>query len=279
MTTTSRVVFAAGMMAAALAVGTARAESAPGAPAGEPPPVVAAAKEAAAETKQAALSFVYDVRNFPLRLWQDVQALPSIENGVILGLGGLAAGVSHDEWDDDVRDWTRSPGRHMGGPNDVLDVVASAYTVYGVSALMYGTSLFTEDPKLHAFSLDMISSLSLELPAVYGLKKAFDTERPNGDDGGFPSGHTAVATSFAALLNSYYGPWAGLAGASFAGLVAFHRIDDRKHDLSDVIFGAALGYVAGQTAADVNEVPVVHAHLLPLAARDGTPGLRLEWRF
>ena len=233
------------------------------------------------KTKQAVLSFGDDMRHLPRHIWEDVQALPDWKNAAALALGaGFAAYAREDRWDDDVRrDVRNHPDRFGRTANDVLDIVASGYTFYALSAATYGASLFVENERLHDFSLDMVSALTMELPVVFAMKKAFHTRRPNGGSDGFPSGHMAAAASFGALLNRYYGPYAGAAGSAFAGIVAFHRIDARKHDLSDVIFGAALGYVAGRTAGSVDELPLLKAQLLPLESEQGARGLRLEWRF
>lgn len=247
-----------------------------------PAQVVGEKAQAAAEkTKEAALSFGDDMRGLPNRVWEDIKGLPNWKNAAALALGGGLAAYSSEEWDARVRaDVRRHPDRLGKSENDILDIVANSYTFYALSGATYGVSLFAESQTLHDFALDQLSALTLSQPVVFALKKGFHTRRPNGDSEGFPSGHTAAAASFAALLNRYYGPWAGAAGAGFAGLVAFHRIDSKNHDLSDVIFGAALGYIAGRTAGDVDEVPVLKAHLLPFDDGEHTaPGLRLEWRF
>ena len=232
------------------------------------------------KTAEAALSFRDDMLGLPVRVWNDVKGLPHWKNAAALALGGGLAAYSSDHWDRRVRsDVRRHPDRFGRSQNDILDVVANGYTFYGLSAATYGLSLFVESRRLHDFALDQVSALTIELPVVFALKKSFHTRRPDGGRDGFPSGHTAAAASFAALLNRYYGPVPGVIGAGFAGLVAFHRIDARKHDLSDVLFGAAIGYVAGRTAGDVDEVPILKAHLLPLDEEPSVPGLRLEWRF
>jgi membrane-associated phospholipid phosphatase len=124
----------------------------------------------------------------------------------------------------------------------------------------------------------MMSALTLEYPVVFTLKKAFHTERPNGKSDGFPSGHAAGAVTLAAMLGEHFGLIPGLAGYVFAGFVAFHRIDAGNHDLSDVIFGATLGYVFGKTVAETDELPVLHARLVPYGG-DRVSGLALQWRF
>jgi hypothetical protein len=239
-----------------------------------------AAETVGEETKEAALNFGEDMWNMPSRLWQDIQGLPHWNNAAALTIGGGLAALSHEEWDSKVAANTEAHPERFGGTwNDVLDVLANGYTLYGISAAFYGSSLFVESRRLHDFSLDLLSAYTLEMPLVFGLKRAFDTERPNGENHGFPSGHAAASATLGALLNRHYGPYAGLGGAAFAALVAFHRVDARNHDVSDVIFGAAIGYVFGRTAGDVEEVPVLKAHLAPLRSSTGAPGFQLEWQF
>jgi membrane-associated phospholipid phosphatase len=127
----------------------------------------------------------------------------------------------------------------------------------------------------------MMSALTIEMPTVFALKKASDTTRPNGDADGFPSGHVAGAVSLATPLGTHFGLYPAIAGYMFAGFVAWHRIDTGKHDLSDVIFGAAIGYTVGAAVGDAyEEISLLQAHWAPTAGLTRTaPGLSLEWSF
>ena len=127
----------------------------------------------------------------------------------------------------------------------------------------------------------MMSALTIEMPTVFALKKASDTTRPNGDADGFPSGHVAGAVSLATPLDTDFGLYPAIAGYMFAGFVAWHRIDTGKHDLSDVIFGAAIGYTVGAAVGDAyEEISLLQAHWAPTAGLTRTaPGLSLEWSF
>jgi len=125
-----------------------------------------------------------------------------------------------------------------------------------------------------------MSALTIAEPLNFALKKAFHTRRPNGDNDGFPSGHVVGAMTLATLLESHFGLYPGIAGYVLTGFVAFHRIDHRKHDLSDVLFGAALGYAIGKSVGDIDEeLPLLHAHLLPgyPGAVEHAMGFGLEW--
>jgi hypothetical protein len=239
-----------------------------------------AAEAAAAQAKEAALSFRTDMHHWPERLWTDVKALPSVRTAIVLGGGAGLAGLSSEKWDDDIRRNVREhPERFGSGENHFLDVATNPYIIFAGSSAVYGTSLWFDSPALHEFSLDMMSALTIAEPINFALKKAFHTRRPNGDPDGFPSGHVAGAMTLAAVLQDHFGLYPALAGYTLAGFVAWHRIDFGKHDLSDVIFGAALGWAVGRAVGETEELPVIQAHLVPVLGGKRTAGLGLEWRF
>jgi membrane-associated phospholipid phosphatase len=85
------------------------------------------------------------------------------------------------------------------------------------------------------------------------LKAAVKRERPNGeDDKSFPSGHTSNAFALAAVAERHYGWKVGVPAYAVASLVAVSRLQRNKHDLSDVVAGAAVGYIVGRTVVRVN---------------------------
>ena len=80
-----------------------------------------------------------------------------------------------------------------------------------------------------------------------GMKRAFGRERPNGSCcDSFPSGHTSHSFTMASIANELYGKNIGLISYGLATLVAVSRMNDNKHYLSDVIFGAGLGTAVGR---------------------------------
>lgn len=247
------------------------------------------AGEAAAEkTEEVLLSFRHDMQHYPERLWRDVKAVPTWPNAIVLGLGAGLAETSNELFDDDVRHGIARDPEQLGHvENSALDVAADPMMIFAGSSVVYGSSLLFESPRLHDFSMDMMSALTIDLPVVFVLKKAFHTRRPNGDREGFPSGHVTAAVTLATLLTEHFGLYPGLAGFTFAGLVAYHRMDYRKHDLSDVIFATALGYVVAHAVGEEDEeLPLVHARIVPAFGRIRTvsgpravPGLALQWSF
>lgn len=95
-------------------------------------------------------------------------------------------------------------------------------------------------------------------------KQIFSATRPSADDtqrrwftgtfgdASFPSGHAMTAFCAAAVLGgAYHAEWLTY---PIAGLVAYSRIYNQKHWPSDVVAGAGLGLLIGQT------VLALHAH-------------------
>jgi len=75
------------------------------------------------------------------------------------------------------------------------------------------------------------------------LKSTVNKERPDGDgNDSFPSGHTAVTFSSASYLGQRYGWQYGLPAYTLATWTAYTRVDAKRHDVDDVIAGAAIAY-------------------------------------
>lgn len=81
------------------------------------------------------------------------------------------------------------------------------------------------------------------------LKYTVKEERPDqSDDLSFPSGHTAIAFTNAALLYYEYKDsnlWYASSGFLFATATGILRIANNKHYTSDVLAGAGIGLAAG----------------------------------
>ena len=92
-----------------------------------------------------------------------------------------------------------------------------------------------------------MSSLGLTTAATFAIKGIADTDRPtdavSGGRYGFPSYHTSSSFALAAVADEYYGKSVGLPAYGLATLVGWSRIDGRDHDLSDIVFGTALGFI------------------------------------
>jgi membrane-associated phospholipid phosphatase len=79
------------------------------------------------------------------------------------------------------------------------------------------------------------------------IKHAAQRTRPDGTNLSFPSGHTSVSFASATVLQDEFGWKVGIPAYLVAGYVAAARIEARRHFLSDVAFGAAVGILAGRS--------------------------------
>lgn len=96
-------------------------------------------------------------------------------------------------------------------------------------------------------NLMMLEANVLTIGSVFLMKHSFHDVRPDGSDHySFPSGHTTMAFTGAAILAKEYGkryPWIKWTGYGVATLVGLSRIANNRHWGSDVIAGAALGII------------------------------------
>ena len=77
---------------------------------------------------------------------------------------------------------------------------------------------------------------------TYGLKFGVNKQRPDmSNDNSFPSGHTSTTFHSAAFIHKRYGITYGIPAYILAGFTAASRIDSKKHDILDVLAGAAIG--------------------------------------
>lgn len=124
----------------------------------------------------------------------------------------------------------------------------------GVPAAMGIYALIQEDEPLLKDAIYIGTSVIEAVGITYGLKYAFDRQRPYvkypdkihpidaEDSPSFPSGHTAAAFSLATSLSITYPKWYVIApSAIWACGVGFARINQGVHYPSDVLTGAAIG--------------------------------------
>jgi membrane-associated phospholipid phosphatase len=179
-------------------------------------------------------------------LVSDVAHLPSTENLFWAGVGGGLALAAHPA-DDNVNESLVNSdfakdffvlGKYLGALYTLLPAAVTVYTVGRAK----------DQPKVSHVGMDLIQSLLVSEALVQTLKYATQRERPDGSDKhSFPSGHAADTFAFATALERHLG-WKGAVPAYiFSSYVAISRLPDNKHWLSDAVFGASVGIIAGRT--------------------------------
>ena len=95
---------------------------------------------------------------------------------------------------------------------------------------------------------------------TYGLKIGINKQRPDmSNNNSFPSGHTSNTFYSAGFIHRRYGFKYSIPAYLLAGFTAASRLDSKKHDLLDVLAGAAIGL--GSNLLFTTEYPQEHMEL------------------
>lgn len=179
-------------------------------------------------------------------LGADIVHLPSMENLFWAGVGGGLALAIHpaDDYintaliDSPFADKFFGPGKVIGSLPVLL---GSATTVYIV-----GRS--KDLPKVSHVGMDLIQALAISELMTQTLKYATGRERPDGSsNNSFPSGHAADTFAVATALERHANWKYAVPAYLVAGYVAVSRLPANRHWASDVVFGSAVGIIAGRT--------------------------------
>lgn len=182
-------------------------------------------------------------------LWMGTRDIPDERNWLVLGTGvALTAGAF--ALDTPVHDYFA--GHNRLGPatkigNDYLGTGVPGVVV-GLATLAYGLI----GQRAHEVDAGEAHLEGLAATAVYThvLKLTVRRSRPDSENRtSFPSGHTSITFSSAGSLFETYGYAAGIPALVLAGFTGASRLDANAHHLSDVIFGAVLGFVVGRSYA------------------------------
>ncbi|MCJ7778515.1 MAG: phosphatase PAP2 family protein, partial [Sedimentisphaerales bacterium] len=195
---------------------------------------------------------VNDWRNWPKRIIKDSkESFLRTDNLCILLLAGGASVVLHTS-DADKKVAENFDDNHIfhGFTDESLNVIGHPWTQFGASVLWYAVSRKNQDDFNKERAKAMVAALSVTGVATFSLKAIRNNESPNGKDWAWPSGHTASSFTIASMLDEYYGPKIGIPAYALASLVAYRMLDTGDHWTSDVVFGAAIGWVVGHTFGD-----------------------------
>ncbi len=120
---------------------------------------------------------------------------------------------------------------------------------FGAAGLWYAISAGKQDHLNKERAWTMLKALSITGAGTLTLKLLRDNNTPNEKWLAWPSGHTSSSFTVAAVLDEFYGPQVGIPAYLGAGFVGYRMMESGDHWLSDVIFGATLGYIVGHHVA------------------------------
>lgn len=177
-------------------------------------------------------------------LGEDFRRLPSLEGAVILGAAGSASFAVRGRDAAVTRNWSASPV--LDGLFEPGATIGGAGVQLGGALATFALGRATKNPRLAIVGADLVRAQIVGTVLTQGIKLSTQRQRPDGARFSFPSGHTTSSFATAAVLHSHFGWKAGLPAYSLAAFVAGSRLQENKHYMSDVIFGAAVGIVSGR---------------------------------
>jgi membrane-associated phospholipid phosphatase len=132
------------------------------------------------------------------------------------------------------------PGKYIGNP----------LILAGIGGSLFAASRRSGDRTFRSLSYSLVQGTIMSALITQSSKTGFRRLRPNGEDhGSFPSGHAADSFLFATVFAEHYGWKAAIPGYAIAAYVAASRLEERKHHLTDVAAGSAIGYLLGRTVS------------------------------
>lgn len=185
------------------------------------------------------------VRDLFTQAADDVRRIVSTDSAVILSIGGIAAAVGH-AGDRGMSDGMSGSGA-LKGLFSVGETVGGARMQAAGALATYTIGRVTSNRTVARIGADLIRAQIVTQTMTSVVKTTVGRTRPDGTQYSFPSGHSAVTFASATVLQRHLGWRAGIPAYAVAGYVAASRIQVRRHFLSDVTFGAALGIAAGRT--------------------------------
>jgi hypothetical protein len=190
-----------------------------------------------------ALPQTTSLHSLPHDTLEDVKHLASKESLLIASIGGAAALAVHPA--------DKSVNSHLSGHNDLFAsgaVIGNTGTLAGVAFGTWGVGRMLGSHDASHLGLDGLRAIALSEVMVQSLKYTVRRERPDHSSGyAFPSGHSADTFAVATVIAGHPGFRWSLIGYAAASYVAISRLHENVHYLSDVVFGAAVGSIAGTT--------------------------------
>ena len=220
------------------------------------PPVLAAAETSAVPpvaqaepVRRGAQDGRRTIRRLPANLGRSSVGVWNADNLVPLLVGSVAAG-SATFLDDNVRNTVDE--NQLGWGSTFETGGGPVYSTIFVAG-MFTAGRLAHGSRFRAMTYDMLDAAIVNFAYTEVLKLGVGRERPNGQDNkSFPSGHTSNAFALASVAQEHYGWKVGVPSYLLAGLMGASRINQDKHWLSDVVAGAAVGYIVGRTVVRVN---------------------------
>lgn len=207
-----------------------------------------------------------DLKEMPTLLWSDTKAVYTNPWNLVflIGAGGASAAV-RPEVDDEFEDHLDRHHIYAGDWPDTFGALGNPGTHFAFASVWYLAGQQLQDVKTYEVGKRAFSALTITGVTTVLLKLAACTDAPNGESWAWPSGHTSSTMALATVLHNAYGPLVGVPMFGLTGLVAVERMDSGEHHFSDIVFGAALGWVVAETVMKEHQPELLGGRIVPYA--------------
>jgi hypothetical protein len=124
---------------------------------------------------------------------------------------------------------------------------AGDYLQLGLPLVGLGVSVIDKD---HELIEESLRGMTINTAITQSLKYSINRTRPDGDDLSFPSGHTSAAFHGAAFIAMNFDSKYTVPAYALATLVGYSRVRAKRHYISDVVAGAAVGIISAKLAKE-----------------------------
>jgi membrane-associated phospholipid phosphatase len=202
-----------------------------------------------------------------------LRRLPAQDSLALLAIGAAFAATAHAyDASATARLAGSSPGRDAFVPGRI---VGGAEFQFGAALATYGIGRLSGQTRVAEVGSHLLRAQLVAQGVTHAIKYSVRRMRPDGSTrNSFPSGHTSVSFASATVLHREFGWKVGVPAYAVASYIGLSRIEQERHYLSDIVFGAALGIVAGR-AVTIGRGDA-RFHLTPVATRGGG-GVSFAW--
>lgn len=191
-------------------------------------------------------------------------------------LGGAIAAANLTQVDQQVADHYRNGG-NLGKFDTFAGYAGDFYVIDSAAVITFVAGKLAHADRVALTGETLVEALVITEATTAGLKLAFQRQRPNGSNYGFPSAHAARCFAVATVIEALHGPAFGIPSYLLASAIAFSRIDCNAHNVSDVVFGAAWGTAIGWGTSWFHQKLRQNVTLMP--TYNGGPGLAFAGQF
>jgi hypothetical protein len=230
----------------------------------DPAPSPSAPSEQSASGEELKLS------RFPAVLGRNLTSNLFTHGNLVPFLLGSAGALAIAPKDQEISRSLRGHGRGYGDAGEYIGGVIPVSFMGGV----FLSGRFTKNDHFRSFGYTLAQAYATNSILTEGIKLASHRMRPDGStSNSFPSAHSSGSFAVATVVTNYYGKKWGIPLYALAGLVSVSRIEKGVHWPSDVVAGAALGYISGRTAIlgtkrEISGQKTSRLMIVPCAGRD-----------